>query len=130
MAHHLKQRDGASDSPGKVSLTSTAMASPPIDEKRVRDDAVTARYTGPYSDEDDEDDSKRWYRTRRFWAAAVFLILAVVIAVPVAITTIKNQQWKNRYPDYSQLSYTLSETYGGETFFNNFDYFEGYDPCS
>ncbi|RMZ92432.1 hypothetical protein DV736_g342, partial [Chaetothyriales sp. CBS 134916] len=35
----------------------------------------------------------------------------------------------NRYPDYSQLNYSLAETYQGETFFDSFNYFYGYDPA-
>lgn len=36
----------------------------------------------------------------------------------------------NSYPDYSALNYTLQDTYSGTNFFDNFDYFTGYDPTS
>ncbi|KAG9246423.1 glycoside hydrolase family 16 protein [Calycina marina] len=61
------------------------------------------------------------------WAivAAAIAVLIVAIVVPVELTK-KN----NSYPDYTQLSYTLEDTYSGTSFFDNFEYFTGYDPSS
>lgn len=34
----------------------------------------------------------------------------------------------NRYPDYNRLNYQLKDNYSGVNFFDQFDYFTGYDP--
>ncbi|KAG9250924.1 concanavalin A-like lectin/glucanase domain-containing protein [Emericellopsis atlantica] len=68
----------------------------------------------------------RYWRKRVWIAIAVILLIIIVIAVAVGVTQSKS----NKYPDYSALSYALSETYGGESFFDNFDYFTGYDPTA
>ncbi|KAG8669694.1 hypothetical protein FPOAC2_09037 [Fusarium poae] len=70
-----------------------------------------------------------WWNPRYWgkiiWAAVIlafFVLLIIVIAV--SVTKVK----ENRYPDYSPLSYSLADTYGGESFYDQFDYFTGYDP--
>ncbi|KAM0435400.1 hypothetical protein ACHAPT_003494, partial [Fusarium lateritium] len=65
------------------------------------------------------------YWRKRVWAvvvAAVLIILAIIIAV--AVTQVK----KNEYPDYTTVSYSLKDTFEGESFFDEFNYFTGYDP--
>ncbi|KXT15842.1 hypothetical protein AC579_10401 [Pseudocercospora musae] len=57
-------------------------------------------------------------------AAAVIAVLAAIVVGAVVETEL------NEYPDYSSLSYTLTDTYSGTDFFDNFDYFTGYDPTS
>jgi len=37
---------------------------------------------------------------------------------------------RNRYPSYTKLTYSIQDTYSGTSFFDNFDYFTGYDPSS
>ncbi|KAI0024534.1 glycoside hydrolase family 16 protein [Xylariomycetidae sp. FL0641] len=71
-----------------------------------------------------------WYNFRswgkRTWAivaVVVVIILIIVIVVPVEVAK------ANRYPNYSKLSYSLQDTYSGTSFFDNFDYFTGYDPA-
>ncbi|CAI6096387.1 unnamed protein product [Clonostachys chloroleuca] len=65
------------------------------------------------------------YWTKRIWIGVVTaLVIIIVIAVAVGVTQAK----KNAYPNYSQLSYSLKETYSGTSFFDNFNYFTGYDP--
>lgn len=44
-------------------------------------------------------------------------VLVVVIVVPVEVAEL------NEYPSYTAINYTLSETYSGETFFDQFVYF-------
>lgn len=44
-------------------------------------------------------------------------VIVVVVVVPVEVTK------ANEYPNYTAINYTLSETYSGETFFDQFDYF-------
>ena len=56
-------------------------------------------------------------------AASVLVLAAIIIgAVLVSKST--------SYPDYTTLSYTLQDTYSGTDFFDQFDYFTGYDPSS
>jgi hypothetical protein len=63
-------------------------------------DIDTARHTAenpPY---------KPWWK--RAWpllALAAVIVLVIVIVVPVEV-----EKKKNRYPDYSELTYTLTET--------------------
>ncbi|KXH43155.1 endo-beta-glucanase [Colletotrichum simmondsii] len=66
---------------------------------------------------------KGW--TKRIWAG-VGGALVIIIVIVVAVTVTQNN--KNRYPDYSQLTYKLSDTYSGENFFDGFNYFNTYDP--
>jgi len=55
--------------------------------------------------------------------ATVLIIAAVVLGAYFGTRS-------GNYPDYSELSYTLQDTYSGTDFFDNFDYFTGYDPSS
>ncbi|KAI0910652.1 concanavalin A-like lectin/glucanase domain-containing protein [Ustulina deusta] len=66
------------------------------------------------------------YWRKRTWAIVgviVAIIIIIVIVVPVKVAE------ANRYPNYSKLDYTLADEYSGSTFFDNFDYFIGYDPA-
>ncbi|OAA72598.1 Concanavalin A-like lectin/glucanase [Cordyceps fumosorosea ARSEF 2679] len=85
------------------------------------------------------------YWTRKVWIAVVvvFVIIAVVIGVAVGVTVSKN----NAYPSYKPLSYALQDTCkyspefalcaqsnshvadSGEDFFDQFNYFNTYDPA-
>ncbi|RSL89206.1 hypothetical protein CEP51_001331 [Fusarium floridanum] len=65
------------------------------------------------------------YWRKRVWAGVVAVILILIaIIVAVAVTQSKN----NAYPDYTTLSYSLKDTIEGESFFDEFNYFTGYDP--
>lgn len=66
----------------------------------------------------------------RAWGKKVWISLALVVVVILAVVpaVVVTEQKKNRYPDYSPLTYSLSETYAGEQFFDKFNYFTGYDP--
>ncbi|KEY73339.1 hypothetical protein S7711_01453 [Stachybotrys chartarum IBT 7711] len=64
------------------------------------------------------------YWRKRVWAAVIVVFLILVVVIPVAVTQTQN----SAYPNYSEVSYTLRETYEGENFFDQFDYFTGYDP--
>ncbi|KAJ9139421.1 Concanavalin A-like lectin/glucanase domain-containing protein [Pleurostoma richardsiae] len=79
---------------------------------------------------DDGDQPPAWYDPRgwrkRVWIALAALIVIICVVVPAVVVTINK---KNAYPNYSALTYSLSETYSTDSFFDNFDYFEGYDPA-
>ncbi|KAL9111638.1 MAG: hypothetical protein Q9227_003911 [Pyrenula ochraceoflavens] len=63
--------------------------------------------------------------TKRAWLyVAIGIVVALIIIIVVAVEVTKN----NSYPDYSKLNYQLKDTYAGTSFFNNFNYFTGYDP--
>ncbi|XWW99379.1 hypothetical protein V2A60_007388 [Cordyceps javanica] len=75
------------------------------------------------------------YWARKVWiaVAVVVVIIIVVIGVAVGVTVSKN----NAYPSYKPLSYTLQDTceystqrfHSGENFFDQFNYFNTYDPA-
>lgn len=63
---------------------------------------------------------------KRTWAGiGVTVILLIVVIVVAAVVGTRN----NAYPSYSALNYTLVDDYSGTRFFENFDYFTGYDPA-
>ncbi|KAM5374913.1 hypothetical protein ACJZ2D_006257 [Fusarium nematophilum] len=68
----------------------------------------------------------RYWRKRVWAGVAAGVVILLVIVIAVAVTEVR----KNRYPDYSTLSYSLKDTYEGESFFDQFDYFTGYDPTN
>ncbi|PTB78443.1 glycoside hydrolase family 16 protein [Trichoderma longibrachiatum ATCC 18648] len=69
-------------------------------------------------------DPRHW--SKKVWIGiAAVVIIAIVIGVAVGVT----QGKKKSYPDYSQLTYTLKDTFQGENFFDNFNYYTGYDPA-
>ncbi|KAF9881244.1 hypothetical protein CkaCkLH20_01394 [Colletotrichum karsti] len=68
-------------------------------------------------------DPRGW--TKRIWAGVSAAIIILIVIIVAVVVTQNNQ---NRYPDYSKLSYKLSDTYSGENFFDKFDYFNTYDP--
>ncbi|CAK7202103.1 hypothetical protein SEUCBS139899_004823 [Sporothrix eucalyptigena] len=79
-------------------------------------------YTGP------------WYNpatwSKKVWALLVLgVAIVIAIVVPVAVVVSRNNAEANKYPDYTQLNYTLKDTYSGESFFDNFNYFNTYDPA-
>lgn len=90
------------------------------------------------------------YWSKKVWIGiAAVVVIAIVIGVAVGVT----QGKKKSYPDYSQLTYTLKDTcesythslllldniyihadhceiiVQGENFFDNFNYYTGYDPA-
>ncbi|POR36733.1 Uncharacterized protein TPAR_03033 [Tolypocladium paradoxum] len=65
----------------------------------------------------------RYWRKRVWAGVAIVIVIVIVIAAAVGVSQAK----KNAYPDYSPLSYSLADTYGGESFFDQFNYFTGYD---
>lgn len=55
--------------------------------------------------------------------SAAVIILIVVIVVPVEVAK------ENAYPSYTSINYTLADTYSGESFFDEFDYFTDTGEC-
>lgn len=67
------------------------------------------------------------YWTKRIWIVLTIIVVAI-IAIIVAVAVTQSRSSSNAYPNYTNLSYSLTDTYGGETFFDDFEYFTGYDP--
>ena len=68
---------------------------------------------------------KTWGRKTIIGVVVGTIILLVVIIVASVLGT-----KANAYPDYSKLNYALVDNYTGLNFFDNFDYFTGYDPSA
>ena len=56
-------------------------------------------------------------------AAAIILIVVIIVAAVLGSRA-------NTYPDYSKINYALKDNFTGPNFFDNFDYFTGYDPSA
>ncbi|ESZ95583.1 glycoside hydrolase family 16 protein [Sclerotinia borealis F-4128] len=73
----------------------------------------------------------RWWDVRT-WSKKTLAIVGmgfvmlIIVVVVIAVEVSK----KNAYPNYSQLTYSLKDTYSGADFFDNFDYFNTYDPSA
>ncbi|MCJ1392920.1 hypothetical protein MMC18_005792 [Xylographa bjoerkii] len=65
-----------------------------------------------------------WSRKSQILSLAGIVIVLIIIIV-LAIVESRN----GSYPDYSKLNYQLQATCEGSTFFDNFNYFTGYDPA-
>jgi len=60
----------------------------------------------------------------------VGVVVAVVVIVLVIILAAVLGARASSYPDYNALRYTLQDTYSGADFFDQFEYFTGYDPSA
>jgi hypothetical protein len=76
-----------------------------------------------------DEDYHPWYNPR-YWRKRVIIgmVLLVIVIIVIVIVVAVVETKKNAYPDYSQLKYTLVDTIAGPSFFDNFEYFSGYDP--
>ncbi|TVY85146.1 putative glycosidase [Lachnellula suecica] len=91
-------------------------------------------HTGPppkYQLDDEDTLAPRWYDVKR-WGKKIWLGVAALIAIiiTVVVVAVVEVEKKNRYPDYSKLTYSVADTYSGTDFFDSFDYYTGYDPSS
>jgi hypothetical protein len=68
---------------------------------------------------------KTW--SKKGWIIAGTVVGAVVL-LAVIVGAVEGSK-ATSYPDYSPLNYQLEDTYAGTDFFDNFDYFTGYDPA-
>ncbi|KAL9056208.1 MAG: hypothetical protein Q9162_003088 [Coniocarpon cinnabarinum] len=65
-----------------------------------------------------------WSKRTRIIVGAVIGVILLIIIIAAAVAGSKN----NSYPDYTPLTYNIVDTYEPATFFQNFQYFTGYDP--
>ena len=80
-----------------------------------------------------------WYDYRhwslhnpRSWSLRKQLAVTGSIAVIIAVIIVGAYEgvMATRYPNYIPLNYKLVDTYGGTSFFDQFDYFSGEDPTN
>lgn len=74
--------------------------------------------------------SSKWHPSNWSKLTILGVIAAVVIVIVAVVVGAVLGTKANAYPDYSAINYTLVDTYSGTTFFDDFDYFTGYDPSS
>lgn len=67
----------------------------------------------------------KYWRKRTWGIVGALIVIIIVVVIVVAVLVSK----ANRYPNYTKLSYSLADEYSGDTFFDQFDYFTGYDPA-
>ena len=68
-------------------------------------------------------DPRTW--SKKTWIIAAAALVAVIVAAVVAGVEASKS---GKYPDYTALNYSFVKAYEGTDFFDNFDYFTGYDP--
>ncbi|KAJ9205273.1 concanavalin A-like lectin/glucanase domain-containing protein [Paecilomyces variotii] len=68
----------------------------------------------------------------RSWGLKTKLAVAAAVVVAIIVIVVGSVEGTkaNRYPNYSKLNYTLKETYSGTSFFDQFNYYSGYDPAA
>lgn len=62
------------------------------------------------------------------WAKFVGVLLIIGIIIGIIVGAVVGSR-KNRYPNYSHLTYVIEDRFEGEAFFDNFDYFDDVDPA-
>jgi hypothetical protein len=72
-----------------------------------------------------------WYNPLHWTVRRKLISLFVAIVIIVAIVVGAYESIRaNRYPDYNALKYTLKDTYSGQSFFDQFNYFTEQDPTN
>lgn len=67
---------------------------------------------------------KGWTKKKKILVgAAVAIVILIAIIVGAVVGT-----RDNAYPDYSQVTYRLADTYSGANFFDDFDFYNKADP--
>ena len=76
-------------------------------------DAYSNNYGPPpqYKLDDEDTLAPRWYDVKR-WGKKIWIAVAAIIAIIIIIIVVGAVEGveKNRYPDYSKLSYSLADT--------------------
>jgi len=64
-----------------------------------------------YKIDDDDTLAPRWYDLKRWgkkvWIALVAIIIIIIVVVVVAVVEVEK---KDKYPDYSKVTYTVADT--------------------
>jgi len=84
----------------------------------------------PYAREPGMQTGSRWHP--RNWGRKILIGVAVAIVVIIIVVVVAAVEAtkSSKYPSYSKLSYSLKDTYEGTSFFDDFEYFTGYDPAA
>ena len=64
-----------------------------------------------------------------WWVLALAIVAVLAIIIGAVVGGVEGAK-SSSYPDYSPLTYSIADRYEGTDFFDNFDYFTGYDPSS
>lgn len=64
---------------------------------------------------------------KKTYAALALILAAIIVAIVVPVVVTKKSSAKG-YPNYSRINYKLQETWSGESFFDNFDFYNKTDP--
>lgn len=67
---------------------------------------------------------KTWSKKTKIAVGSVMGAILLIVIIVAAVEGTKN----GSYPDYTPLNYHLEDTYAGPHFFDDFDFFTGYDP--
>jgi len=70
---------------------------------------------------------KNWKLWQKL-AAAVILLIVIIVIIVGAVVGSNAAKKANSYPAYSKLNYSIKDNFAGSSFYDNFDYFTGYDP--
>ena len=68
----------------------------------------------------------RGWSSRKKWIIGACVVVVIVAVIVGAVEGVK----ANAYPNYSQLNYTLADTYSGSSFFDDFEYYTSADPTN
>jgi len=63
----------------------------------------------------------------KLWQKLLGAAIVVVIIIAIIVGAVLGSR-ANAYPSYSKLNYSIADTFSGSNFYDNFDYFYGYDP--
>lgn len=77
--------------------------------------------------------TKRWSLLRpRTWGKKTYIVIGLIAVVVIVAAVVGGVEGSKAaaYPNYYALSYKLADTYADTDFFDNFNYFTGYDPAS
>ena len=64
------------------------------------------------------------------WVKLTGLGVTTIIIIAIIVGAVEATKSSGSYPDYSYLNYTIADNYTGTSFFDNFNYFTGYDPSA
>lgn len=69
---------------------------------------------------------KYWSKRTRIIVGILTGIIVLIIIIAAAVAGSK----ASSYPDYTPLNYSVADTYQGSNFYDNFEYWDTYDPAA
>lgn len=62
------------------------------------------------------------------WGKILGGVIVVAVIIAIIVGAVEGSK-ADSYPNYSKLTYNITDRYEGEDFFNDFDFYTGYDPA-